>query len=217
MRPPYDPRVNPIQKLIPCVCQQERREELIQKELLALSGLQGRLRGWTIEQWWDKYDKEPGRKEAATKMQDIIIENKGGWITLIGEAGTGKSYLLAAVVNLALSEKKQGLYITWANLMEHYRRVAVHEVPETRDNFHKRICEVPVLAVDEYMRQRETGFALEIEHRVFEQRYIHSDTRATIIASNIDIKKWPDWLSSRAKEFAVVRLQGRDLRKAAGE
>lgn len=142
---------------------------------------------------------------------DTVNAGQGG-VTLVGPAGTGKSWLLFAAIRWAcMSRGQAGLYVSARDaigMLRVVRQVSAEEGVSTSGGTPPEseimaamayLRSVPVLALDEVGHQR-VPFARDIVTQTICGRW--DDGRPTLVASNHD----PDTLREPLGESVVDRL-----------
>lgn len=94
-----------------------------------------------------------------------------------GDVGTGKSYLAACIAN-ALIDKEVPVRMT--NLSD----VIDHDFADRRDFIH-RLCNVPLLILDDFGMERDTRFGLETVYQVINGRYLSG--KPLIVTTNLTL------------------------------
>jgi DNA-binding MarR family transcriptional regulator len=184
-------------------CGQDQRPQLLASEC----GLPKKLRPWTF----DKVMRHAGNAqayEAALARARKPCE----FLTLIGPTGVGKSVLLAATINEALSRDFQAYYTTTADLLD-YLRVTFKKAEADYDARWERLKSVRVLCIDELDRFNPTDWALEKFFQLISARYDNGDDRLTCFATNASIDTFPAYLQSRMRDrhCCMFELTGIDV------
>lgn len=201
--------------LIPCpACGQARR----QKQLERFCGLSESMRRWTLE----RFREEFGRNDAL-KAARRVVEKPQGFLAFWGAWGTGKTYLLASIVNESRERGRSAIYTTVANLLDNLRAGFDPESAEDFSVLWNRIQSAQVLALDEVEKFRASEWAEEKFFQLIEQRYNAAESCLTVFATNRPIKpgvniiettRYPGYLESRLADgrFEIVELRNGDLR-----
>ena len=103
-------------------------------------------------------------------------------LLLWGGVGTGKSYLAACIAN-ALLEKEVPVYMT--NLAD----VISHGF-EGLEEFMRRLCDAPLLILDDLGMERSTSFGLETVFQVVDGRCIRK--KPLIVTTNLTLRELED-------------------------
>lgn len=175
--------------------------------LIQISGLTGDARGCSFAEYWTgTYGEAPLR--AARRVLE-----RGGWLTLIGPYGRGKTYLLSAIVNEAVRLGKRACYVKMEALLEFLRWAYKPGAEVDSDARWRLIVDCDVLCIDEVEKYNPTSWAESKLHELIDERYRHHAQRATCFATN-DIADCPGALKSRMMDgrFSQITLSGGDVR-----
>ena len=143
------------------------------------------------------------------------------WVMLHGAFGSGKTHILASMVNACVNAGVWARYATASQMLQSLRSTYDPMTKRRYDDVSDEWTSVPALALDELDRVSLTDWASEHLFATLEAR--HTAGRATWLASNAS----PDDLTdkggplaaivSRASAGLVVHLQTPDLRPAMQE
>lgn len=192
--------------LIPCrVCNgTDKRQEYLRR----VCGLAGDELSAGFDEYWTQTRE---RQTALGCARDVLARN--GWLTLDGQFGTGKTYLLQAIVNEARLSGQQAVYTTMARLLDHLRDAFKpgHEV--TFSGLWDVVCKSKVLCIDEVEKFSPTPWAEERLFDMANRRYQDWSQLATVFATN-DLAGCPGYLKSRMLDgrFRVVKFSAGDVR-----
>ena len=164
-----------------------------------------------------------------------MLERPWGWLYLWGETGTAKSLALKALCNqLALRGLAPVVYIKFTRLVDilrdafaekeaHRRHLAGNPLSENWHNLgyldrFERLKQIRVLAIEEFDKERLTGFAERFRFDFLDERYeqaLRGET-ITLFAANSGPEALPAPLRSRLADgrFQVVRNEAGDARPA---
>lgn len=142
---------------------------------------------------------------------------EGKNILLVGQTGTGKTYLITACANLALAGGKSVLFTTAYNLANSFLQAHISQL-ETRQAILDSITEVDVLVIDDLGTEKSyktvTGDYL---FAVINERI--AQNKQTFISTNLSLQqirdKYDERLFSRLvdqKITKVIKLVGADKR-----
>jgi DNA replication protein DnaC len=201
-----DPRFG---KLDPCDCQRDR--EL--SRLREVSGLRGAELAMTLAQIRAAPGSDTELMVAACRE---FIEQPGGFLTIWGKVGTGKTSCLYAITNALLL--RGAVYVSLHDLLDFVREG--FEAPVDGDDARarlKRFASVPVLCLDEIDKVKPSDWAMEQLTALVDARYrsaINGDS-GTVYALNNDPRTLPDWIASRLmdRHGRVVHNGGQDIRE----
>lgn len=178
------------------------------------------LAGWQAHASLGEYVPLGGERLPQLERVQALIQRGHGWLTLWGGYGRGKSFLLAAVVNHYLGEKKPAVYVTAGKLLDHLRDAyGPDQIGFSAAFSHWANCRV--LAIDEADRFHETNWAMDKYRQLVDHRYNLACGKdgITLFACNAEPGEgnWPpelDYLASRMRHFDVCEAKGGDVRPA---
>ena len=194
-------------KLFDCpACSKGRLSEYLRKN----SGIKVE---WMTHARPDDYKHTHGREPQYDAVMDLLRKGSG-WLTLWGEYGTGKTYLLACAINEFIRDRKQGAYITAGALLDHLRD------SYGEDGYSYAFGQWSncfTLAIDEVDSYHDTSWARDKWRQLLNHRYNMKDESVTLFACNAEPggDDWPSdlgWLYSRMTEFPIVEAGGGDVR-----
>jgi DNA replication protein DnaC len=201
-------------KLLPCeTCGAGRKTEYLQK----LSRLRGTLADASLEEWKPLPGAERVVKDAVSYLFRKGDDAKAtGWMTLSGPSGTGKTHLLAAMVNHFIAIQRPAVYITMQELLETLRQAYRPDARALQSTLWRDITEeAEVLAIDELEKFAGTQWAQEQVFALLNQRYDLRNKTLTLLATNEDLRQpgvrllpTADW----DDEYIISRIRdGRNL------
>jgi len=206
-------------KLIKCpACWEGYLPEYLKK----LSGLSDRMLTWSL----GAMIQDPGRRPA-WEVAQRFVKRPQGWMTVWGEFGVGKTYVLASIVNRLRTEEKAAMYVVAPDLLDAWRKAYDPDAPASFDVLFAEVRDVPVLALDELSQVKMTAWGLEKLFQLLDYRYRESARLGTVIALTFELKAeaapagWPpqaDAILSRMREWPdqIVELTGGDVRPLVG-
>jgi DNA replication protein DnaC len=142
------------------------------------------------------------------------------FVVILGLVGRGKTWQATRLFGELRAAGWSGVWVDALEAVEQIRReMATVEDGRTLD----RLCETPLLLLDDFLAERDTEFARDKLSFVLRRRHAHE--KATIITTqSVDGKGVPSLagievieprLASRLAEGRVVRIGGRDRRMAS--
>ncbi len=160
--------------------------------------------------------------ERAIEAVKKTIRRGWGWVYLWGGYGQGKTLVLKVAVALWLREHGKAAYVRMADIIEDLR--AAYDTQHPSRESASRLAKwagVPLLAIDEVDRLRETEYAQEKRFVMLDRRYEKALRRQsiTIMAANQGPGSLPGYLYDRVRTgaFEIVQLEGGSFRPAMDE
>ena len=128
----------------------------------------------------------------AVHMAAGLLADNGGWLTLWGNYGSGKSLVLTGLVADACRSGRLGQYYTGLDILTVFQRDMDRDDAEAGRGVNLDfLARVPVLAIDEL-----TGFHSSSDWfarhfvELLDRRYRNADRQITILALNPDPAQW---------------------------
>jgi len=185
------------------------------ERLKAMSGLSDEMREWTLSglRWHEE-------RAAAIDGTTAFVRELIGWLTVWGEFGVGKTYLLASIVNQCIQRRVAASYHVLPELLRQLK--AGYENGST-DRLIDNLKSASILALDEVDKARGTSWELATVFEILDWRYRNANQVGTVLAMNTDPRGDTThplaYVFSRAHDarFAVVQMGGGDVRPLVGE
>jgi DNA replication protein DnaC len=188
-----------------CVCLEEGALKRKMGRLMEQSGLVGSLREKTFENY---HPKTPKQKKARDEVM------KDGSFFLIGLPGRGKTHLLAASVNAAMT---QGVSVAFFSAPWLLKKVREDIMSEEKLQILENCCEIGYLVIDDLGKEKPSETVQEKLFMIFDRREVLG--LRTSVTSNYD----PETLAKERLDDAIVSrilgmcevfyLDGTDYRK----
>ncbi len=161
----------------------------------------------------------PGRTldwQAARAVIDTLSRGSG-WVYLWGPPGLGKTLVLKIAVAEMLRRHKAAAYTRMAELIDHLR--SAFDARDPSEEAQRRLdwwAGLPLLAIDEFDRVRNTEYSNERRFLLLDRRYEQAlnGKSITIMAANADPATLEPYLYDRIRDgrFTVVKLEGDSAR-----
>ena len=165
--------------------------------------------------WSDMLDR--GNILRAVQAIQLALERQYGWVYLWGDFGQGKTLALKIAVAHTLRNRRFAAYVRMTTVVENLR--AAFDAQDPSAEAERRLewwTDLPVLAIDEVDRLRQTAYAAEQQFLLLDRRYKQAlrQRAVTLLAANIPPDQLPGYLADRVLDgrFAIVRLAGASAR-----
>ena len=180
-------------------------------------GLTIEMSKWTFPRMIKGYPELDESREAIKR----VIEARRGWVVMLTPPGRGKSYLLAAAINYALSAGYTCQYMTYQDMMSNMieARMGRHKLSYLA--LVRQMTNVGLFAIDEFGTEGGTSdFQAGATREVLVSRSDTGGWMPTLFASNATIdeigKKWP-WLEDRFWDTECVKIDLSTMPSLRGE
>lgn len=202
-------------RAIRCSCKAAEDRVAHAKRAQAASNLNGRLLTKTFETF--DCGRSPEAAEACRVLRQFT-EEPDGWVLLLGNRGTGKTHLLAAVANALMALGRSPLYVVVPDFLDYLR--AGYDSDKLSETASRRMAdarECPVLLLDDLGVEKRSSWSDEQMYRLLNHRY--NEGLPTVIASNVPPHELEPRIASRMQDASLSRrvvLAGEDQRIANG-
>lgn len=184
--------------------EQERKKELRQARIEALLR-NSMLKKRFVEKRFDNfmpYGKEREKQTKALSTAREFAENFpyhrdiGTWLLFMGNVGTGKGHLCAAIINEIVRSGFTALFTKAPRLLREVKETYSRNSEVTEKEIYSRLEEIDLLVIDEIGVQFGTSTEQNIIFEILDARY--EDMRPTILTTNIrDLKTLERLLGER--------------------
>jgi len=178
-------------KAIPCACLRSERARERGERLRRMSGLsEAELSGFTFE-GFDPRLCRPQSEQMQQAMADIkrqceeYARNPRGWLVLVGNVGSGKTHLAAAIARYSIHHDRPAYMATMPRLLNMLR--AGYNDAVTFEQRVQMLEEVDLLVIDDLGAEKATEWAIEQLYSIVNARY-HT-RRPMVITSNVDLER----------------------------
>jgi len=161
------------------------------------------------------------------KSFELIQQHCGGFLTMCGGTGIGKTHLaMACGIDAIYSDTKSVIYYQSEELLDTLRRsFNIPDVDKTwgdgtepnyndsYDGIMRQLQDVNILIIDDFGTQKNSDWVLSKLDMIIDYRYINE--KNTIITTNLSmksIKEISERIASRLSSGIVVTLVGQDYR-----
>lgn len=193
--------------LVPCPCKSDELQHRAWERARRASNIGGALGSMTLDNYHQA--QQPEAYRAATAFCDDPLRS---WLVLAGEVGTGKTHLLAAIVNRLLSTPWHPVYHVLPDMLRHLRLGFDQGDYEQRWN---DVRNAEVLLLDDYGAEQSTPWGDETLFVLLDYRWAH--LKPTVVGTNLTQAEMPPRLASRLHDQArsrVVTMRPGDYRRS---
>ena len=196
-------------RAVPCLCVSSEQEDEREQRLRRYANL-GALERLSFETLLTRgRSPEPAHQErfarAAADAERFAAQPEG-WLVLLGESGTGKTHLAAAIANRLVEQGVPVFFTVVPDLMDHLRAAysPLSEVPY--DRLFDTVRSAPVLVLDALGAQSGTPWAEEKLFQVLNHR--HTAQLPTVVTSSVALEDLDERIRTRLgdPEFARVHV-----------
>jgi DNA replication protein DnaC len=212
------PREHPdFGKLEICSCRQGRVSVQVRQRLHSLSHLDD-LTGLTFETFLPRGRNGLGDQQAnslqwAYNRARRYAGNLDGWLLIIGNYGSGKTHLAAAIANFAVGMGVPTLFLTVPDLLDTLR-FAYDAEDTTFEQRFEEIRSANLLVLDDFGTHNATEWAQEKLFQIINYRYINH--LPLVVTTNLAMDQIEGRIRSRLQDpelVSVVRIQAPDYRR----
>ncbi len=139
--------------------------------------------------------KERESLRRAVERARAFAEEPQGWLVLIGDTGTGKTHLAAAIANEIARRSAPPLFVFVPDLLDHLRAAFRPESTVPYDERFEQLRRAPVLILDDLGRQTTTPWAREKLNQLLNYRYVRR--LPTVITTTLDLADMDPWMRTR--------------------
>ena len=94
-----------------------------------------------------------------------------GWLLFTGAGGSGKTHLLAAIVNRSIERETPAFYISVPDLLDHLRSTFAPSSEISYDELFEHVRNIPLLALDDLGAHATTPWAQEKLNQILNHRF----------------------------------------------
>lgn len=178
-------------KAIPCACKRSAHARARGERLRRMSGLSdAELAGFTFEAFDPRLCRPQSEqvRQAMAEIKQQCVEyarDPRGWLVLIGDVGSGKTHLAAAIARYSIHHDRPAYMATMPRLLNMLR--AGYNDAVTFDQRAQMLEEVELLVIDDLGAEKPTEWAVEQLYSIINARY-HT-RRPMVITSNMDLER----------------------------
>ncbi len=195
-------------KLEPCICRAHEVAKTARSRLFEMSGLNG-LSHLTFENFNTSGNKKAEfiTEQEIKNLHDTLdacvdfSQKHQGWLLLEGKFGAGKTHLVAAIANDAVSKGISTLFITVPDLLDSLR-FSFDSKETTYEERFEEIRGVNLLVLDDFGTQNATPWAQEKLFQIINHRYVNK--LPTVITTNLNLDDIESRIRSRLQDSELV-------------
>lgn len=138
-----------------------------------------------------------------------LISGHITFLTLIGAVNTGKTHLAVAVCQEFIRQSIPAKYVFTAIFLDQLRSTYDKDAPYSFTGLFDCYCQVPLLVLDDFYRERVTEWGEEKLTSLINSRYM--DRKTTIFTTNKPLNVMADAIQSRLQRESwtkVVVIEG---------
>ena len=149
---------------------------------------------------------------AYAEREDLFSSNKNS-LLLLGDVGTGKTHLAAAIANVLI---QRGIPTLFGTFIDHLQKIKDEFNHTTLDTYLSKMKTIPMLVIDDLGKERKSDWTQQILFSVINYRYEH--LLPVIITSNFNDTDLLNYVgnatTSRLNEMCTaIHTVGEDYRK----
>ena len=222
--PPYDPakRHNENYKAIPCPANCNLSENLL--KIRKLSQIKEGQLNWRLK--GSNFHKRI-RPHIIDLVEIIYSDEPAAFWYFHGPNGVGKSFILIAAINEAMTVQRTGFYSSTTQLLDALRSAHSDvQVWGTEQNILQKVTDSTIVGIDEIGRERTTEYASEKLFQIYNDRYqmahvygSRNEARITLLAGNYPPDQIEPYLQSRLQDrkSRIVNMSHPDIPDLRGE
>lgn len=162
---------------------------------------------------WSQIQDYNGALSAAKQVQ-ARLELGYGWVFMWGSHGLAKTLILKIAIAARLRSGQEAAYCNMRDLIANLR--SAYDADEDSEQRLSWWRQLPVLAIDEFNRLKESEWVSEQRFALMDARYVQAQRQEslTLIASNSPPEQQESYLADRIRDgrFEVIELKGTSAR-----
>jgi len=194
-------------RAVPCSCVLAEHEDERHSRLQRYSNL-GSLARQTFESLHARgRSPEPAHQERfmrAVSDAGRFADAPEGWLAFVGESGTGKTHLAAAIANRCIERGQPVFFTVVPDLLDHLRAAYGPTSEISYDRLFETVKSAPILVLDALGTQASTLWAAEKLFQVVNHRY--NAQLPTVFTSASPLEDLDERLRSRLSDPALTRI-----------
>jgi DNA replication protein DnaC len=109
--------------------------------------------------------------DAAYRLTFDFAKNPEGWLVFMGETGSGKTHLAAAIVNYRYEISKPALFVVVPDFLDHLRSAFSPDSKVSYDQVFESVKTAPLLVLDDFGEQSTNPWVKEKLFQLINYRY----------------------------------------------
>lgn len=130
-----------------------------------------------------------------------------GWLVLLGESGTGKTHLAAAIANTIAQREGEGdiMFVTAADLLDHLRKTFDPASPVSFDDQFQQVKNTPFLVLDDLATTESSkAWAREKLTQIIKHRYLKR--LPTVITTTVSLEALDGQIRTRLMDRRLCQM-----------
>jgi DNA replication protein DnaC len=123
--------------------------------------------------------------DAAYRLAFDFAKNPEGWLVFMGETGSGKTHLAAAIVNHRYEMGKPALFVVVPDFLDHLRSAFSPESKVSYDQLFESVKTAPLLVLDDFGEQSTNPWVKEKLFQLINYRY--NSRLPTVITTRLSL------------------------------
>lgn len=197
-------------------------KEEVQGAIPYLAGMAQRLRDESnlgerfLNRTFENFDVERNKKAYASAKayadRENLFSDRENCRMFVGDVGTGKTHLAAAIANQLIN---RGIPVLFSTCSEHMAKIKSQFDTDYNGQYIMQMKNIPMLVIDDLGKERRTEWTESVLFDVFNHRYEHM--LPTVITTNLTDQEFTEHVgraaASRFLEIGkVIRTTGVDYR-----
>lgn len=199
-----------------CSCRAQAVAQSMQSRLYRLSNLEA-FQKMTFDTFKEEGRLGLGEQEinslrSALTLSRQYAQSLPGWLLLLGQYGTGKTHLAAAVANFVVGMAVPVLFLTVPDLLD-WLRFSYDAPDQSFEERFEEIRNIRLLVLDDLGTQNATPWAQEKLYQIINHRYVNR--LPTVITTNLRLDEIEGRIRSRLEDpdlVARVEINAPDFR-----
>jgi DNA replication protein DnaC len=208
-------------KVVVCTCRRAEVSRLVHQRLFLMSNLES-LQRLTFDTFQPRGRVGLGEQQASSierafNQAQQFADTLNGWLLLMGDYGSGKTHLAAAIANRAVELGVETLFLTVPDLLD-WLRFSYGSTEISYEQRFEEIRKTSLLILDDFGTQNATAWAQEKLFQILNFRYINQ--LATAITTNQSLEEIEPRLRSRMQDpelVTVCKINAPDFRNPADD